>query len=715
MNASCPTCGGALETGQACPRCATAASPGAEPSPTLPSPVPVHDMATQKSPPREGMFRTVQAARGGVEPPPVKRIRGVELQEPIGKGGMGQVYRGRQVDLDRTVAVKILPVALSADAEFVERFKREAKALATLDHPNIVRVHDCGVEDGHTFLVMELVDGPNLREMLKKGLKPDEALALMPPICDALEYAHGQGVVHRDIKPENVLVDRQGHVKIADFGLAKMLNPVGERLTFTREVMGTPHYMSPEQVERPKEVDHRADIYALGVLLYEMLTGQLPIGRFEPPSVKSGLNARVDAIVFKALERDPARRYQRASELAADIRGLSTSPTVFPQLRLPSMTGWFRRQDRLRRRTIAEIAVAILLLAAVGYLALRPRTPTCVWKPATVRSVWACETGPSATGVSAGEKHLYVAHADRLIEVDAEGGRTMGEWRGTVAGAPVCADGRVVTWGTRDMQIFREGAFPFVPEHAVPLAGEAIAPPTIRRGTIYGGNGSRRAYAIDLETGKQIWESVELGISLAMPPAVFAGRVQFFTERGETQGVDTEKGVHRTGSGPAYLNGVPELCSGPPVACGDGWVVLRTRAGDGNRLVAYSAEGDLRSTIDLGADTMLMGFPAVPAHDRVLVTAENRILAVDLKTSRVAWSGEVGRLVCPGIPAGSESVALLERAALRWVRLSDGVGWRAPLAAPAGKISIVAVGERVCVLDHETGRLVCWELQRGGE
>src|SRR5262249_10626203 len=147
------------------------------------------------------------------------------------------------------------------------------------------------------------VDGVNLRHVLREGrLKPEEALKIVPQICEALQYAHEQGGVHRDIKPENILVDKRGPVKIADFGLAKLLGQkaAASGLTGSRQVMGTPHYMAPEQMERPLEVDHRADIYSLGVVFYEMLTGELPLGRFAPPSQRVEVDVRLDEVVLRA-------------------------------------------------------------------------------------------------------------------------------------------------------------------------------------------------------------------------------------------------------------------------------------------------------------------------------------------------------------------------------------------------------------------------------
>jgi tRNA A-37 threonylcarbamoyl transferase component Bud32 len=246
----------------------------------------------------------------------------LEILELLGQGGMGAVYKARQPTLDRVVAVKVLPPEAGRDPAFAERFQREARALARLGHPNIVAVHDVGQAGDFYYFVMEYVDGVNLRQLLRDGqLSPEQALRIVPQICDALQYAHEEGIVHRDIKPENILLDRKGRVKIADFGLAKLLGHDAGNFTLTgsRQVMGTLYYMAPEQVERPLEVDHRADIYSLGVVFYEMLTGQLPVGRFPMPSEKAGTDAFLDSVVLRALEREPERRYQRAGEVKTAI------------------------------------------------------------------------------------------------------------------------------------------------------------------------------------------------------------------------------------------------------------------------------------------------------------------------------------------------------------------------------------------------------------
>jgi serine/threonine protein kinase len=289
----------------------------------------------------------------------------LEILELIGKGGMGAVYKARQTQLDRLVALKILPPGLGDDPAFAERFAREAKALAKLNHPGIVTIYDFGRTGGLFYFFMEFVDGVNLRQLLHAGrISAREALAIVPQICDALQYAHDQGIVHRDIKPENILLDRRGRVKVADFGLAKIIGDVGQTgesasssntvnegppnlqsgepapqplLTDSGRVMGTPQYMSPEQKENPSEVDHRADIYALGVVFYQMLTGELPGQQIEPPSSKVQIDVRLDEVVLRALERKPELRYQQASALKTQVETIATAMSRAPDVKIKSL------------------------------------------------------------------------------------------------------------------------------------------------------------------------------------------------------------------------------------------------------------------------------------------------------------------------------------------------------------------------------------------
>ena len=250
----------------------------------------------------------------------------LEILGLLGRGGMGIVYQAKQKHLDRVVALKILPPEISRDRSFAERFAREARSLARLNHPNIVSIFDSGESDGLFYFIMEFVDGTNLRQSLQaKQISPREALGIVPVICDALQYAHDMGIVHRDIKPENVLLDKKGRLKIADFGLAKLINPTTPDVTLTQTglMMGTPKYMAPEQIDRPAEVDHRADIYSLGVVFYEMLTGELPLGRFALPSQRVQIDVRLDEVVLRTLEQKPERRYQHASEVKTEVETIA--------------------------------------------------------------------------------------------------------------------------------------------------------------------------------------------------------------------------------------------------------------------------------------------------------------------------------------------------------------------------------------------------------
>jgi serine/threonine protein kinase len=312
---------------KSCPRCGTDLSAAASPGGLCPKCLLEMGLADGESAP--------EAAAPGDEPssdpaPSLEELSPLfpqfELVELLGRGGMGTVYKARQKGLDRMVALKIMPASAAKDPSWPERFGREARALARLSHPNIVGIYDSGEVEGVYFLAMEFVDGVNLRQMIRaRSAGPKDALALVTQICDALQYAHEEGVVHRDIKPENILVDQRGRVKIADFGLAKLLGGKdgGYTLTRSQQAMGTPHYMAPEQWEKPLDVDHRADIYSLGVVFYELLTGELPLGRFAPPSSKVQIDVRLDEVVLKSLAKEPELRYQHASEIKTDVEDVA--------------------------------------------------------------------------------------------------------------------------------------------------------------------------------------------------------------------------------------------------------------------------------------------------------------------------------------------------------------------------------------------------------
>jgi serine/threonine protein kinase len=314
----CPQCGIDLEADVPhglCPECLLQAASNAHGGPEL-----------LEEPEEATSYATPFAPPAVAELSPL--FPQLEILELLGQGGMGAVYKARQRRLDRLVALKILPPQAGRDPAFAERFTREARALARLSYPHIVAVHDFGEVGGLYYFIMEFVDGVNLRYLMAAGrLEPVQTWPIITQVCEALQYAHDEGIVHRDIKPENILLDKRGRLKIADFGLAKLLGeaPADLRLTGTRQVMGTPNYMAPEQLEKPRAVDHRADIYSLGVVFYEMLTGELPLGRFALPSQKAPVDGRLDEVVLRALEKEPDRRYQQVSELSQDVATIANA------------------------------------------------------------------------------------------------------------------------------------------------------------------------------------------------------------------------------------------------------------------------------------------------------------------------------------------------------------------------------------------------------
>ena len=249
------------------------------------------------------------------------------IERPIGRSGMAAVYRATQVSTGRPVALKVLAPRLSRSKHFVERFGREAAAIVQLSHPNIVGILDKGIEGGNCYLALEYIEGESLRSRLRRQgpLPCAEAVRLLDQIAAGLEHAHGRGILHRDIKPENVLITSDGTPKLADFGLARMA--AADPAAGSRP--GTAHYVAPETVRDPASADHRADIYALGVLLYEMLTGELPIGRFIPASrVVQGVPQAVDVVISTALAALPQERFDDVAQFRKMLQKAALQPVL---------------------------------------------------------------------------------------------------------------------------------------------------------------------------------------------------------------------------------------------------------------------------------------------------------------------------------------------------------------------------------------------------
>lgn len=254
-----------------------------------------------------------------------KILRQHEVSAFIARGGMGAVYKGTQKALKREVAIKILPPQMADRTElnFVGRFKQEAQTMAKLSHPNIVAVYDAGAtSNGLFYFVMEYVEGTDLARLIASEgrLEPQRAVQITVAVCEALSFAHEEGIIHRDIKPSNIIIDRRGRIKVADFGLARALQPESTLFTDSHVAMGTLDFMAPEALSPSMKVDQRADIYAVGVMLYQMLTGAMPRGRFDLPSgMLPHLAREFDAVIDKALQADRERRYSTATELKTDV------------------------------------------------------------------------------------------------------------------------------------------------------------------------------------------------------------------------------------------------------------------------------------------------------------------------------------------------------------------------------------------------------------
>src|ERR1700728_4022721 len=320
------------------------------------------------------------------------RLGPYEISAAIGAGGMGEVYRARDTQLGRNVAIKVLPSFLSADPDRLRRFEQEARAAAALNHPNILVVFQLGTHDGVPYLVSELLEGSTLREPLQRGALPiRKAIDYGVQIARGLAAAHEKGIVHRDLKPENVFVTKDGRVKILDFGLARLLPQRGEvevnaptlsDLTDPGTVMGTVGYMSPEQVSG-KPADHRADIFAFGAILYEMLTGnrafQKPtsaetmtaILNEDPPGVAQLVPLSppaVQRVIHRCLEKNPEQRFQSASDLAFALEALSDSGSVTAAV--PASPA---RASQLRRGALAAGLTVVVLLLGAGLIFVRTR------------------------------------------------------------------------------------------------------------------------------------------------------------------------------------------------------------------------------------------------------------------------------------------------------------------------------------------------------
>lgn len=344
-------------------------------------------------------------------------IDGFRILNVLGRGGMGIVYKAEDIALSRNVALKMIDPALARDESFLRRFRAEARALARIDSPYIVSVHALRQTDLGLFIVMEYVEGGTVADPISAGPMPwMSALPLIKQILLALDHAHSVGVIHRDIKPGNVMLTPAGVVKVTDFGLAK-LHEQNVEATVTQGIAGTLSYMSPEQVKGQRDLDHRSDLYSLGMMIYEMLSGEMPLdtsqGEFAilrsiveetppPPSrFVRGLPDALVHIVMKALEKDPAGRFQSAREMLEEVETLESTAPVVVKHKSPNAVKPTRarveRSARRRRILFGGIAT-IVLMVAVGYLAFRS------WNAAGPSTLFTVTTVPDGVTVYIGGK-----------------------------------------------------------------------------------------------------------------------------------------------------------------------------------------------------------------------------------------------------------------------------------------------------------------------
>ncbi|MCB0212877.1 MAG: protein kinase [Anaerolineae bacterium] len=288
------------------------------------------------------------------------------ITAPLGEGGMAAVYKAYQPSVDRYVAIKVLPQHFAKDQQFVQRFEREAKVLAKLQHPNILPVHDYGQSDGYTYIVMPMVEGGDLSELMQgKKLPHTDVMRIVSQVGDALDYAHAQGVVHRDIKPSNILLDPRGNCLLTDFGLAKMVAGASEKLTATGFVVGTPSYMAPEQ-GLGEPADGRSDIYALGVILYELLTGQVPFQAETPIAIvmkhihdplmpprefQADISEAVERVILKALAKEPKDRFATTGEMVRALQAAMENGSSLVMVSTPEPVTHISKVKPLKKKS----------------------------------------------------------------------------------------------------------------------------------------------------------------------------------------------------------------------------------------------------------------------------------------------------------------------------------------------------------------------------
>lgn len=612
-----------------------------------------------------------------------KTLNQYRILGPLGEGGMAAVYKAYQASMDREVAIKVLPRQYAAQPGFLERFQREAKVIASLEHPHIIPVHDFGESEGYTYLVMRYLTGGTLAQRLGHGpLAPAEATRLISQIASALDYAHERNVIHRDIKPTNVLLDSQGNVLLTDFGIAKMLEQTTQ-LTASGAFLGTPKYASPEQGQG-QELSGRSDAYSLGVILYEMATGRLPFEAEtplalifkhanDPLPLPSTLNPSIpeslEHVILKAMAKDPADRYASAGELAwAASQAWSTAPEPAGEAEehvplqkiavdasmpaaeaerlLTKMATSAPERDRGLRWLAAAGVLGLVLIAGVVGLAfalpqvmemLSPqevgRSPTSFAPPAAVDAIsptitaTAAEPGPDAVidAASAGrltEQRLLTRGTVETLEFDPQG-RTL------------AAAGGAGVW-LYDLPAL---AAPRHLDHGAPVADLAFAP-----------SGERLATA-GTDTVARLWQTGDGQLLTELRGHTGSLAAVAWSPDGErvvTAALDGTLIVWRASSG-AIEREIPDLTQG---------TVALDWLPDSQRFVSGSLDGTVRiwDAAD-GSMLALLGSLESPVDNLAVSRDGVRVAAGAGSTLRV-WATGDGELLHELDSGGIQTVAL---------------------------------------------------------